>query len=116
MRELGTTALGANLPLQALAAIHMTHRLFALIVVTVFVWLIVRAWHVAGCGRLAVSLAAALVIQVALGVKIVWSMSNAHLDLASQLPAAAAHNAVAAALLVLTLLINFRVVSARRFG
>jgi heme a synthase len=116
MRELGKTASGVNLPLPALAAIHMTHRLFALVVVAVLAWLIVRAWQVAGGRRLAVGLAAALLAQLALGVKVVWSMSNAHLELASQLPAAAAHNAVAAALLVLIVLINFRAGSARRYG
>ena len=116
VRELGKTAQGANLPLPALTAIHITHRAFALVVLAVFGWLIRRAWQVAGCRRLAAGLALALLAQVALGVKVVWSMSVAHLELASQLPAAAAHNAVAALLLVLTLLINFRAGSERRFG
>lgn len=116
VRELGKTAAGTNLPLPALTAIHMTHRLFALVVVAIFVLLIVRAWQVPGLRALAAGLALGLIAQVALGLKVVWSMSNAHLELALQLPAAAAHNAVAAALLVMTLLINFRSGSARRFN
>lgn len=116
VRELGKTAQGANLPLPALTAIHLTHRYFALIVLAVFAWLIARAWQIAGCRRLALGLAVALLVQVALGLKVVWSMSNAHLELALQLPAAAGHNAVAAALLVLTLLINFKASAARRFN
>lgn len=116
VRELGKTAQGAHLPLPALTAIHMTHRLFALIVLAAFAWLILRAWQVAGCRRLATSLAVALLVQVALGLKVVWSMSSVHLELALQLPAAAAHNAMAAVLLVLVLLINFRSGSERRFG
>jgi cytochrome c oxidase assembly protein subunit 15 len=114
VRELGKTAQGAGLPLPALTAIHLTHRFFALIVLAVFVWLIARAWQIAGCRRLALGLAVALLTQIALGLTVVWSMSNAHLDLALQLPAAAGHNAVAAALLVLVLLINFKASAARR--
>lgn len=107
LRELGKTAQGANLPLPALTAIHLAHRGFALVVLALFVWLIVRAWSVAGARRYAWGLIVALTVQVSLGLKVVWSMSIAHLELGLQLPAAAAHNAVAAALLVLTLLISF---------
>lgn len=107
LRELGKTAEGANLPLPALTAIHLTHRGFALVVAALFVWLVVRAWSVAPARPLALGLGVALVAQVALGLKVVWSMSSSHLELNLQLPAAAAHNAMAAALLVLTLLISF---------
>ncbi len=114
VRELGKTAQGAQLSLEALTAIHMAHRVFALAVLGVLGWLVLRTWRVAAGRPYALCLGVALVVQVGLGLKVVWSMSNAHLELASQLPAAAGHNAVAALLLVLTLLINFKASSARR--
>lgn len=113
VRELGKTAAGANLPLPALTAIHMSHRVFAFVVLVAFAWLAHLTVRVAGLRRLGWALTVALLVQVALGLKVVWSMSNAHLELALQLPAAAAHNAVAATLLVLTLLINFAASSTR---
>jgi len=114
VRELGKTAQGEMLSLASLTAIHMTHRLFAFVVVAGFGLMIVRAWRVPGLKPLAVAVCLALITQVFLGFRVVWSMSNAHLDLALQLPTAAAHNAVAALLLVLTLLINYRARLARR--
>ena len=113
VRELGKTASGSNLPLPALTAIHLTHRGFAFVVLLVFMWLVVATMRVAGLRGLAWGVGLALLAQVALGLKVVWSMSNAHLELALQLPAAAGHNAVAAVLLVLTLLINFAARSTR---
>lgn len=114
VRELGKTAEGAHLPLPALTAIHMAHRGFALVVVTLLVWLVLRMLRIAGGRPYAVGLTLALITQIALGLKVVWSMSSGHLQLAVQLPVAASHNAVAALLLVLTLLINFKASSARR--
>ena len=42
LRELGETAAGHFLPFEALTAIHVTHRAFALVVLTALVWL---AWR-----------------------------------------------------------------------
>lgn len=114
VRELGKTAEGAHLPLPALTAIHMAHRGFALVVAAVMIVLVLRMVRIAGGRPYALGLAVALAVQVALGLKVVWSMSSGHLQLAAQLPVAASHNAVAAVLLVLTLLINFKATSARR--
>lgn len=115
-RELGKTAAGTNLPLPALTAIHMTHRVFAMFVTAALVWLALCAWRVPGLRALATGLVAALAVQITLGLKVVWSMSNVHLELPLQLPAAAAHNALAMTLLVIALLINFQTHSARRFN
>ncbi|HRK57673.1 MAG TPA: COX15/CtaA family protein [Burkholderiaceae bacterium] len=114
VRELGKTAQGSNLALPALTAIHMAHRIFAIAVLLVFVLLIVRAARVAGGRRYALALSLALAAQIALGLKLVWAMAASHLDLSIHLPLAAGHNAVAALLWTLTLLINYESQAAQR--
>jgi heme a synthase len=106
MRELGRTAAGAELPLQALVAIHLAHRLFALVVFVAIVLLARRLWR-AGRKTLGAALVAAVGAQVAIGMKVVWAMSSPHLQLPLQLPAAVAHNAGAATLVVLLAVISF---------
>jgi cytochrome c oxidase assembly protein subunit 15 len=113
-RELGRTADDANLPLSALTAIHLAHRGFALIALIALLWLAWRAAWTPGRARLGALLAAAALLQVALGVTIVAAMSPGHLELASQLPVAAAHNAGAATLVVLLAMLNFDAWSGRR--
>ena len=98
-RELGLTAAGTQLAYEALTAIHWTHRMGALVTfiyVGVFALALVRTW---GLARWGVTLAALLVIQIALGV--------ANILAGLPLPVAAAHNAVAALLLSAAVMINF---------
>ena len=97
VRELGQTAEGRWLSLDALRAIHWAHRLFAnvaLITVLVAAW---RAWRVER--RLALVMAALVLLQFSLGV--------ANVALSLPLPLAAAHNAGAALLLVSLVVLNF---------
>ena len=100
LRELGQTADGAGLPYEALVAIHMTHRLFASVVVlgaAVLAWRLAREADpaVRRCGQMLALLIAA---QLATG------LSN--VVLGWPLVAALGHTAGAAALvLVLTLML-----------
>ncbi|GBG15531.1 cytochrome c oxidase assembly protein subunit 15 [Novimethylophilus kurashikiensis] len=102
IRELGLNADGTQLSSEALTAIHMTHRVGALVVFLALGWfgsrLLVleqmRSW-----GRLLLGL---LTIQVALGI------SNVLLSL--QLPIAVAHNAGAALLLATMVVINSKTI------
>ncbi len=69
-RELGQTAAGAYLPFAALTAIHMTHRLAAVIVLGALLWL---AWRLAATGdatsrRFAAAIAALAALQLATGL------------------------------------------------
>jgi heme a synthase len=69
-RGLGETAAGGYLPFAALTAIHMTHRLFALLVLGAMVWL---AWRLAATAdatlrRFAIGIAALAVLQLATGL------------------------------------------------
>ncbi len=104
LRELGKTGEGAYLPMEALTAIHMSHRLGA-IVVTLFVgWLGLRALSAPGAGGLGGALLAALALQIALG------LSNVLFSL--PLPVAVAHNGGAALLLSVLVVLNFRAFAA----
>jgi cytochrome c oxidase assembly protein subunit 15 len=94
-RELGRTAAGDYLPFAALTAIHLVHRLAALIVLGALALL---AWRLAASGdrglrRFAAGLAALSVLQLATG------LSNAVLDW--PMAAALLHTGGAAALAVL---------------
>jgi cytochrome c oxidase assembly protein subunit 15 len=66
-RELGQTAAGAWLPFEALTAIHMAHRIAALVVLAALALL---AWRLAAAGqrRLAAQLAALAALQLATGL------------------------------------------------
>ena len=97
VRELGQTADGALLSNEALTAIHWTHRLFALVALTMVLVLVARARPV--LPRISVALALVVLAQFALGV------SNVFFGL--PLPLAAAHNAGAALLVVTLVVINF---------
>ncbi|HVC12526.1 MAG TPA: COX15/CtaA family protein, partial [Burkholderiales bacterium] len=99
IRNLGMSADGQLLPLQALVAIHWTHRMFALVAATVLGWLAWRAQRVAELRALGAFVAAALVLQISLGV--------ANVLLSLPLPLADAHNAGAALLLVAVIVLNF---------
>jgi heme a synthase len=69
-RELGQTASGSYLPFAALTAIHMTHRLAAVVVLGAMLWL---AWRLAATGdvtlrRFATGIAALAAMQLATGL------------------------------------------------
>lgn len=96
-RELGRTGAGELLAHDALVAIHWSHRVFALVVVAVAGWAVVKTFTIWPRGALVAGLI--LVVQFALGV------SNVAFNL--PLALAAAHNAGAAALLVSLVVLNF---------
>jgi cytochrome c oxidase assembly protein subunit 15 len=98
-QHIGPNYLGGQLDSDARTAIHMTHRLGAVVLSLV---LLLLAWRLraAGLGRLAGLLLLALAVQVSLGV------SNVLLHL--PLVVAVAHNAGGAALLLVLVLINYR--------
>ena len=100
-RNLGETASGELLSLQALTAIHWLHRLMALIVTVYLLWLASRLFKISGYTGVAVMLLVTLAIQVLLGI------SNVLLSL--PLPVAVAHNIGAAVLLAGMVMLNFRV-------
>lgn len=97
LRELGQTPEGELLSLQALTAIHWSHRVFALLVVGVVGWAAFAAFRVhRGLGALVGGL---LLLQFVLGI--------ANVALGLPLPLAAAHNAGAALLLLALVVLNF---------
>lgn len=97
VRELGQTAEGTLLSLDALRAIHWAHRLFALVALAAVLFAATRAWRLDR--RLAVTVGLLAALQFALGV----------LNVALGLPLglAAAHTAVAALLLLALVVLNF---------
>lgn len=98
LRDLGHAGHGGLLPFEALVAVHMVHRLFAVVVVLVLGWLAWRLRRTPALRRFGLGLAALLAAQVASG------LSN--VVLGWPLPAALGHSAGAAALvLLLTLLL-----------
>lgn len=98
-RELGKTADGAGLPMAALTAIHLTHRIGAIVVAVYFVWLARRLTRLTELRWLGLSLLGLLVLQIALGVSnVVFSLP---------LPVAVLHNGGAALLVALMVVLNF---------
>lgn len=97
VRELGQTAQGELLSNEALTAIHWTHRMFALVALTMVLILAARAWRL--LPGISAALAAIVLAQFALGVS--------NVVLALPLPLAAAHNAGAALLIGVLVVINF---------
>lgn len=98
-RELGKTAHGDFLPFAALTAIHWVHRNMALLVAAVLGVLIWRSWQVQP--RLARLLLALLLLQMASGISTIF--------LKWPLVLALAHNAGAAALVLVLSVLNYRV-------
>ena len=97
VRELGQTADGQLLTLDALRAIHWAHRLFANAALLIVIFAAWRAWRFER--RLAIVVAALVLAQFSLGI--------ANVALGLPLPLAAAHNAGAALLLVSLVVLNF---------
>ena len=99
-RQLGRTAGGGFLSIEALTAIHWVHRSFALVVFVVLATLAWRLRNSASLGRAARALGALLALQVASGLisaLFAWPLL-----------AAVLHNAGAAALVVTLVVINYR--------
>ena len=118
VRELGMTAQGELLSMQALTAIHWMHRLGALMALAVVGLLAYRLLTGESARPLGKLLAAALLLQILLGI------GNIYLGLPLML--AVAHNAGAALLVVVLVVVNFhlwraaapeeRMVNAQRSG
>jgi cytochrome c oxidase assembly protein subunit 15 len=101
LRELGMTAAGTPLSQEALSAIQWSHRLGALAAVIVLGGLAFAALREPVLRPAAGAIAALLAVQVGLGI--------ANVLLKLPLVLAAAHNAVAALLLVALVVLNFAV-------
>jgi cytochrome c oxidase assembly protein subunit 15 len=99
LRELGRTGAGELLPLEALVAIHWTHRMFALVVVLIAGTAALRALTIPSTKKLAAAIGVLLIAQFSLGI------GNVYFGL--PLPLAAAHNAGAALLLAALVVLNF---------
>ncbi len=100
LRDLGRTATGALLHQDALTAIHWAHRIGALVTFLVVAYLGLRLLGNDQFKRLGVAVLCALALQLALGI--------ANVLLSLPLPLAVAHNAGAALLLVIFVIVNYR--------
>lgn len=98
LRELGHTAAGDKLSYDALTAIHWTHRVGAVVVTLYLAWLAVITGRVAGLRIIAISVGVLLAAQVVLGISNILTGLN--------LAVAVAHNAGAALLLVVLVVLN----------
>ncbi len=108
VRDLGMTAQGALLPVEALTAIHWVHRVGALMTLLIVGLLVIKMLRVAALARAALLIAFVLLIQLSLGI--------ANVLLSLPLPVAVAHNAVAAVLLLVLVMLNFRLRKALNRG
>jgi len=100
VRDLGMTAQGALLPLEALTAIHWIHRVGALVTLLVVGVLALRLIRIPALARAGAFIGLVLTAQLGLGI--------ANVLLSLPLPVAVAHNAVAALLLLSLVTLNFR--------
>ena len=99
-RNLGMTATGEYLPFEALVAIHWAHRCFALVVMAVVGWVSHKALRMQGLRPIARGISWALLAQFGVGIATVlldWPLTLAVL-----------HNAGAALLLLLLVMLNYR--------
>ncbi len=106
-QQVGPNYLGGLLDNHARTAIHLTHRLGAVITTVVLLMLAIGLWR-SGSGQArqkAILLVGVLALQVALGI------SNVHWAL--PLPIAVAHNAVGALLLLVLVAIMHRIFTVR---
>jgi cytochrome c oxidase assembly protein subunit 15 len=71
-RELGKTASGDLLPVEALTAIHWVHRNFAFIVIAYIVWIAHKAMKIEGLSKTAKWLLIAIGVQFASGVSTIY--------------------------------------------
>ncbi len=105
VRELGKTGDGENLPMQALVAIHLMHRIGAVLVALYVGWLGWRAARTEGLRGLGGALLAMLTLQWLLG------LSNVYFSL--PIWVAVLHNGGAAVLLALSVALLYRTRQAR---
>ena len=106
VRDLGRSGAGDYLPFEALVAIHMTHRLFAIVAGIALLWLAHGLWHHLGQRRAALALLGLTLLQVATG------LSN--VVLGWPLAAALVHSAGAALLVGVLASLLSRTAPARR--
>jgi cytochrome c oxidase assembly protein subunit 15 len=99
-RELGRTDEGEFIPREALTAIHMMHRIGALIVVGWLLWLGVRLMRIEGAAPLGRTLVMLVTVQFCLGLSNVW--------FSLPINVAVAHTGGAALLLALMVVLNLR--------
>jgi cytochrome c oxidase assembly protein subunit 15 len=99
-RALGRTANGAYLSLDALTAIHWVHRNFALIAIAAVGYVAWQARKIAGMERLGKRLLAVLAVQFITGVSTIFFQFPLLL--------AVLHNAGAALLVALLVMVNYR--------
>ncbi|HEX4843784.1 MAG TPA: COX15/CtaA family protein [Limnobacter sp.] len=104
VRHLGETPDGEILNVASLTAIHMIHRMGAIVVALVIGGLAFALWRNPGTRALAIAVAGVLGLQIAMGIG----------NVVFQLPLwlAVAHNGGAALLLVTLILVNYRVAGA----
>jgi cytochrome c oxidase assembly protein subunit 15 len=100
-RNLGMTANGEYLPLDALTAIHWTHRTFAFLVTAMIAWVAYCALKRESLRKTARWLLIAVVLQFTIGV--------ANIFLQLPLLLAVLHNGGAALLLLLLVILNYRI-------
>ena len=105
-RKLGMTSSGEYLPFAALTAIHWTHRNFAFVVGAAIIWAGLRTRRIDGLCRHGNVLLAALGLQCLIGVATIY--------LAWPLALAVAHNAGAALLVGVLVMLNYKAFAAAR--
>ncbi|WP_353190427.1 COX15/CtaA family protein [Pandoraea pnomenusa] len=104
-RELGKTAGGDVIPMEALVAIHWVHRTFAVVVVGYLAWLATRLRRHAMLKTPSTLVLVLVFVQFATGLSNIvfqWPLLNA-----------IAHNGGAAVLLLLLVMLNYRIRAAR---
>lgn len=100
-RELGQTPEGEPLAFNALTAIHLTHRIGAIVATASLLWLVFAAWRRPALKQLGSLLLIALIAQVSLGfINVLYSLP---------LSVAIAHNGGAAVLVMIVVMIKYRV-------
>ncbi|MBC7416283.1 MAG: COX15/CtaA family protein [Herminiimonas sp.] len=99
-RKLGMTSAGDYLPFSALTAIHWVHRNFAFVVIAAAVWAARRALKVPVTRTLGFALLGAVSLQFFTGVATIY--------LQWPLALAVAHNAGAALLVLVLVMLNYR--------
>lgn len=104
-RELGKTAGGEVIPMDALVAIHWVHRTFAVVVVLYLAWLATRLRRHPALRKPSMLVLMLVFVQFATGLSNIvfqWPLLNA-----------IAHNGGAAVLLLLLVMLNYRIRAAR---